>query len=351
MRRIPPSAIKVTVFAVLTFAMIGLLGTVIGNISFQARHDYSALFTDATAVEGGETVRLAGVPVGTVTGTEVVDNGDGRLAKVDFTVDRDLPVFRDAQLRLRYENLVGRRYLAIAERPGDGATMPAGGIFPVTQTHPALNLTVLFNGFQPLFQALDPQQVNQLSYEIIQTLQGEGGTLRELLRHTASLTSTVADKDALIGHVVDNLNTILTTVDQRDEGLTRLIDGFRDLMQGLADDRGTLDDGLPALADLLGRTDDLVSDAREPLKTDVRGLRSLAGQLADTQGVLDDKLRRLPIKLNTATRLASYGSWFNFYLCGLDARVSLAGEAVQLNTPVSIQANERDTVCGLGGPR
>jgi hypothetical protein len=31
--------------------------------------------------------------------------------------------------------------------------------------------------------------------------------------------------------------------------------------------------------------------------------------------------------------------------------VSLAGETVQLNSPVSVQANERDTVCGLGGPR
>jgi len=174
MRRFPPSAIKVTVFAVLTFAMIGLLGTVIGNISFQDRHDYSALFADATAVESGETVRLAGVPVGTVTSTEVVDSGDTRLAKVNFTVDQALPVFTDAQLQLRYENLVGRRYLAIVERPSDGAKMPPGGTFPLSQTRPALNLTVLFNGFQPLFQALEPQQVNQLSYEIIQTLQGEG---------------------------------------------------------------------------------------------------------------------------------------------------------------------------------
>ena len=351
MRRFPPSAIKVAVFAVITFAMIGLLGTVIGNISFQARHHYSALFTDATAVEGGETVRLAGVPVGTVTSTEVVDSGDTRLAKVNFTVDQVLPVFTDAQLQLRYENLVGRRYLAIVERPSDGAKMPPGGTFPLSRTRPALNLTVLFNGFQPLFQALEPQQVNQLSYEIIQTLQGEGGTLRELLGHTASLTSTVADKDAVIGHVVDNLNAILTTVDQRDEGLTQLIDQFRDLMRGLADNRGTIEDSLPAIAELLGQTNDLVTEARSPLKADVRHLRSLAGQLADTQDVLNDKLHRLPTKLNTATRLASYGSWFSFYLCGLDARVSLFSEAIELNSPVSVQANERDTVCGLGGPR
>lgn len=348
MRRFPRSAIKVAVFAVITFLVIGLLGTVIGNVSFVARHDYSALFTDATSVEGGEIVRVAGVPVGTVTGAEVVESGNTRLAKVHFTMDQALPLYADARLQLRYENLVGRRYLAIMERPGTRPTMPADATFPATSTQPALNLTVLFNGFQPLFQALDPQQVNQLSYEIIQTVQGEGGTLAQLLRHTASLTSTVAGKDAVIGHVVDNLNAVLTTVDQRDAGLTRLIDEFRDLMVGLAENRDTIDSSIPSIAELLGRADDLVTDARAPLRADVHGLRSLAGQLADTQNILDAKLHRLPGKLNTATRLVSYGSWINFYLCGLDARVSLPGGILQLNTPVAAEANERDTVCGMG---
>ena len=49
---------------------------------------------------------------------------------------------------------------------------------------------MLFNGFKPLFTALDPEQVNQLSFEIIQVLQGQGGTVESLLASTASLTTT-----------------------------------------------------------------------------------------------------------------------------------------------------------------
>ena len=59
-----------------------------------------------------------------------------------------------------------------------------------TRTKAALDLTVLFNGFKPLFQALSPEDVNKLSFEIIQVLQGEGSTIDSLLKHTASLTST-----------------------------------------------------------------------------------------------------------------------------------------------------------------
>ena len=48
---------------------------------------------------------------------------------------------------------------------------------------------MLFNGFQPLFEALSPDDVNQLSGEIIQVLQGEGGTVDSLL-HTPPRSPT-----------------------------------------------------------------------------------------------------------------------------------------------------------------
>ena len=71
---------------------------------------------------------------------------------------------------------------------------------------------MLFNGFRPLFTALNPDDVNKLAYEIIQVLQGEGGTVASLLRRTASLTNTLADRDAVIGRVITNLNSVLATL-------------------------------------------------------------------------------------------------------------------------------------------
>ena len=35
-------------------------------------------------------------------------------------------------------------------------------------------------------------------------------------------------------------------------------------------------------------------------------------------------LQRLPGKLDTITRTATYGSWFNFYLCDFEGRVILS---------------------------
>lgn len=343
--RVPASAVKVAIFALATTLVTAMLAAVISGGSIGATHSYAALFTDATLVDGGETVRVAGVPVGTVTGAEIVDDGDGRLARVSFDLNRDVPLYRDAQLQLRYENLVGRRYLAITEQPG-GVPLEPGVTLPVTQTRPALDLTALFNGFQPLFEALDPQQVNQFSFEIIRTLQGESGVLAELLDHTARLTATLGDRDAVIGRVVSNLDAVLATVDDRDTDLISMIDGFRDLMHGLAEHRHTLDAGIPALSGLFDAADGLLDKVRAPLRADIHGLGDLAGKLKDTRDQLDDRLKELPDDLQTGTRLLSYGSWFNFYACGAHVRATMFGGTVQLASPIDYSANERDTVCG-----
>ncbi len=344
---IPSSAYKVITFAVITLTLLGVLATLIGNVSFTPNRAFHAYFTDATGVASGDRVRLSGVEVGRVTGTEIVEKDDQQVARVSFEVDEGVPVFRSADLLLRYENIVGQRYLEIREDPDGKSAMPAGATFPLSQTTPALSLTVLFNGFQPLFRALEPSKVNRLSYLIVETLQGEGTTYQTLLRTTAQLTNTIADRDAVIGRVVDNLGAVLGTVDQRDKQLTSLIITFRRLMAGLATDRGAISTSLPGLADLLGVSTGLVRDVRGPLAGDVQQLDAVAGFLDRDKGKLDTSLKRMPKHMRQLARTGSYASNFNFYLCGISLNVRLLGSAYLLQTP-NLAANEKDTVCAKG---
>jgi phospholipid/cholesterol/gamma-HCH transport system substrate-binding protein len=345
--KIPSSAYKVSAFAVITLTLLGILATLIGNVSFAPERAFHAYFTDATGVSTGDRVRLSGVEVGRVTGSEIVEKGGREVARISFQVDKDVPVYRSAELLLRYENIVGQRYLEIREEPDASAAMPTGATFPLSQTTPALSLTVLFNGFQPLFRALEPSKVNRLSYLLVQTLQGEGTTYQTLLRTTAQLTNTLADRDAVIGRVVDNLGDVLGTVDQRDKQLTSLIITFRRLMAGLATDRGAISASLPGLADLLDVSTGLVRDARGPLAGDVHQLDAVAGFLDRDKKTLDTSLKRMPRHMRQLARTGSYASNFNFYLCGISMNVRLLGSTYVLQTP-NLTANERDTVCARG---
>lgn len=343
--RIPSSAWKMGVFAVVALLLLGVMATLVGNIRFTDSRVYHADFTDAAGVVEGNRVRLSGVEVGRVVGTSLVGRGDGQVARVTFEIFDDVPVYESAELLLRYENVIGQRYLEIQEEPGAGDAMPEGAVFPLDQTTPALNLTTLFNGFQPLFQALDPAQVNRLSRQLVEVLQGQGGTYASLMRTTASVTNTLADRDRVIGRVVQNLGGVLETVGTRDRELTRLITTFAELMAGLSGDRKAISASLPGLSRLLTVSAGAVGDIREPLAGDIRQLDRVAGLLGDD--ALATSLERMPQRLRTRARTGSYGSYFNFYVCGMSLNLRLLGDEYLLESP-SLSANERDTVCGRG---
>ncbi|WP_199441731.1 MCE family protein [Umezawaea beigongshangensis] len=333
MRGLVAPLVKLLVFALVTITATTVLAVTIANTSFGDTTGYRARFTDATALNAGDDVRIAGVRVGQVDDVRVVDR---RIAEVAFSLDGDRALPDSVTATIKYRNLVGQRYLALEQGAGStGGVLEAGGVIPLERTKPALDLTLLFNGFKPLFQALNPDDVNTLSHEIVAVLQGEGGTVSSLLSHTASLTSTLASKDQVIGEVVDNLNSVLDTVNSRGETLSSLVITLQQLVSGLAQDREPIGDAITALSDLTGTTAGLLEDARQPLKDDIAGLGVVARNLGDSGDVIEGVLQRMPNKLETVTRTATYGSWFNFFLCEAGGQVAVPP---LISTPVQITA-------------
>lgn len=141
--------------------------------------------------------------------------------------------------------------------------------------------------------------------------------------HTASLTSTLAGRDQLIGSVIDNLNTVLKTLDKRGTRFSGLLKQLRRVISGLSADRKPIGESLVSIGDLTEATSGLLKDARPPLKDDIAELTELTGTLNDNEKTVEGVLKRLPNKLNELTGTASYGSWFNFYLCDFDGRIVL----------------------------
>jgi phospholipid/cholesterol/gamma-HCH transport system substrate-binding protein len=297
-----------------------VLGVTISNRTFGATRSYSADFTDVTGLLSGDSVRAAGVRVGTVKSIKVVDE---KVARVTFAVETNVPVRESTKLQVRYLNLVGQRYVALIEQPGDNTPQPRKVPIPTSRTSPALDLTALFNGFRPLFKALSPEDVNNFSLEIIKTLQGEGGTVADLVAKSASLTTTVANRDAVIGDVVNNLLTVLDTVRQRDAGLNQTIVQLQRLVTGLASDRNTIAASLGSIDNLASNSALLLQQIRPYIPSELSNLAKITNTLnttknADGQNTLEEYLKRAPTKLIQIIRTATYGQFFNFYLCDLE---------------------------------
>lgn len=327
MRKFVGPLIKLAVFLLVTAAATYVLAVTIDNSSFGATHTYAANFTDVTGLEDGDDVRIAGVKVGQIQSISIIQRGEQpSIAHVEFSVVQSRPLPRSTIAQLRYRNLVGQRYLDIEQGPGNSnAMLKPGQTIPLSQTHPAVDLTVLFQGFKPLVQGLSPNAINQLSYEIIQTLQGEGGSLQLLLGNLADLTNSIADKDKVIGDVVDNLDSVLTAVGNRDTELSQLIIELRRFVVGLAQDRTTIGNAIDGINHLATSTAGLLKQARPPLREDVTRLTGLIGLLNNHQSTVKFLINQLPPTVAALIRTAQYGSWFNFYLCRADGTMTLPG--------------------------
>ena len=317
------SLIKLSIFLVATGACTFLLMLILGNGSFESRDEFKAVFTDATGVAKGDDVRIAGVPVGAVSKIEIHNR---REAVVTFKVDKNLNLKQNTQATLKFRNLVGQRYLALSQGDtGSDAPLKPGSTLGLDQTQEALDLNILLNGFKPVFQALSPDDMNQFAFEIVQTLQGEAGSVEDLLARTSSLTNSLADRDQLIGDTITNLSSVLETVGSRDAELSDTIDTLQKFVTGLKDDKDAILDSIDSISALSVETSDLLQQGRPALSADVKELRKLATGLSKDRNLklMEESIQIFQYKLTKYGNAASSGAEFNFYVCNLTGSLQL----------------------------
>jgi phospholipid/cholesterol/gamma-HCH transport system substrate-binding protein len=321
--RITGTAIKLGAFSVVLLAFTAIIIIVFGQIRFDRTNTYSAEFTSASGLREGQFVRASGVEVGKVKKIELVDGG--QRVRVIFAVDRSLPLYQSTTAQIRYQDLIGNRYMDLQRGEGEGydRILPPGGFIPASRTTPALDLDALIGGFKPVFRALDPEKVNSIAQSIITVFQGQGGTISDILDQTAQLTSALADRDQAIGEVIENLNTVLATTVKHQKEFDQTVVKFEQLITGLKDRADPIADSTASISNAAGTLGDLLADNRPVLKDTVAHLENIAQPLVDQQAQVDDVLTKLPAALKIIGRAGGvYGDFFNFYLCDLTLKLN-----------------------------
>lgn len=328
--------LKLGVFLVFSVVLTAIVFNSLLNTSTHDQVAYSADFTNASGLRAGNSVRIAGVQVGKVTDVRL----RGNHARVSFELDDNQHPTTTTGAAINYANLLGQRFVNLLPGEQQGAQLPKGSVIPLERTTPGLDLTAVFNGFQPLFSALSPDEVNKLAGSIVQVFQGQAGTVESLFKQTAVITTDLAARQQLIDSLLTNLATLLNDVGAHDQQIGQLIDNFDSLVGNLADDRQQLGDAVTGLSRLTTGVGDLLNRAQPALDADIDRLATVTGTLAQQQGALDGAIRGLPDLLATFTKPLSSGSFLNAYLCNLTVNVSRAGVVNSADTvPLVISLN------------
>src|ERR1700756_5453938 len=311
-------AIFLTICLLGTFALL----TIFANFRFGQGRTYAAEFTNVSGLKTGNFVRIAGVEVGQVKKISV--NRDATV-RVEFSTDNSVSLTEGNRAAIRYDNLIGGRYLALEEGAGPLTPLKPGQTIPVSRTEPALDLDALLGGFRPLFRALDPGKVNELSGQLIEAFQGQGPTIGSFLDQAAAVTNTLADRDQLIGEVIDNLNVVLGSLGGQSDRLDKAVTSLSELVHGLAARRTDLSNALAYTNAAAGSIADLLSQARAPFQNVVHQTDRAAGIVVADHDYFDNLLNQLPDKYRELGRQGMYGDFFSFYICDIVLKLNGKG--------------------------
>jgi phospholipid/cholesterol/gamma-HCH transport system substrate-binding protein len=335
--KIRSEAIRLALFALFGVVVLALLWATLGKTRIGPSSDYRADMTNVSGLQAGDVVRVAGVRVGQVDDLKVIGRNQ---IQVVFHVDDQQPLTDATQVLVRYENLLGDRYLELQQAPGVGKPLAPGSVIPPDRTTPALDLDVLLNGFRPLFRGLEPSEINGLATNLIATLQGRGGTVDSLLAKTSSLTNGLADDSKAITSLIDNMDLLLGSLDSRDVQLRQTIGRFRGLVSGLAKDKDPIARSVTSINQMAAALADLFRQGRGPFKESVIAVRDLAAMLNTNTQTLNKVLDSLPPAYQVLDRIGSHGNMFNFYLCSAQVVISGPG-GKEIRTPVVRSQLER----------
>lgn len=317
-------AVKFCAFALASGLLLLLLANTMNNGVKGDVRKFRAEFTDVSGLRVGDDVKAAGVRVGRVTSIAVT----GDNATIAFDLVDEQPLLDDTRLVMRYQNLLGQRYLALVQGADRGAELDEGATMPVTRTDPGFDLTQLLNGFRPLFKVLDPEDVNTLAESLIKVLQGEGGTVEQLLDQTAQLSNFLADRDEVIGQVMTNLQPVLQNLSGQDAQITAAVTELRALMTGLAKDRRSIGASIDGVSRLVGATSTLLQDAKVPLTSATTRLVTVADLLERSRGRIKEAVPAFSTIFESLGRASSYENALNIYVCSLAIAVTPTGDGV-----------------------
>jgi len=338
--------VKLTRLQISTLIGYCIIGVVCGMLVYNAlavpvrgaSDRYVIEFTDVEGLNPGNPVTLSGVRVGRVDAVDVADTeGGGALARVTVEVERGRTLPKDVEASVRYGDMLGARYVALtlpdstkAAGADPSAVLEPGGVVPVSQTTPPIDLTALMNGFRPLFESLPPEEVNVLARNVVDTFNGRGDAVARFLDRVAVLTTQLGDREQILGEVTDNMNSILLALDNRHDELRSLTDGLAALSVSVVGDGQKLADFLDAGARSVSELADTIAASNGAFTRTLAQFGAVTDRWIATTPEFEQMLAKLPVFADDINNTGRYGSFISLYLCNFtlkagDAEVNIFG--------------------------
>lgn len=297
------SLIKFAVFAVLTSLLTFGIGAQIVGTTFDARYELKATFDDVGGLAEGDLVKVAGAPVGRVTGVKVVD---GR-ALVHLRVDDGVKLPADSSAEVRWRSLIGQRMVYLMPGKTTGKWLEDGAT--ITSTKAVVDLGEIVNALGPLTRNLDPAQLNKILEATARMLDGNDQNLDLLQVNLQKVVQTFADRKDQLASITDSFATLTEVSATRDKQIGRIIDDLVAISEAFVGNTELLGDASGELAQVSGVLDQVISGNQRQLDSAVDNLEKLFGTAVLNMEGLEKIVTDLPPGLRSLFSVSNGGQY------------------------------------------
>ncbi|UXA18714.1 MCE family protein [Mycobacterium sp. SMC-4] len=291
--------IAVAVVAVLVAALLLVRAADVGY-----RH-FTAQFLQAAALQPGNPVTVAGIPVGEVTSMKLA----GDHVEARFTVRNDVALGQDSRAIIKVTTILGSRYLAL-QPAGEGSLPDAR--FDLAHTEVPYDLQEALTDVATTYEQVDSDKFAESLSVLGQQLQGLPAIVPQAMQNTHTLSTIIADRRDQLGALLETTEVVSTTLRRQQANIASMVRQGNDLVGEFVVRRASFHAMMDAITNLVQMLSDLVIDDRAELEALLVDVRELSGMLGQHDDLVRSILQTAPVALRGLANATGSGNAVDF---------------------------------------
>jgi virulence factor Mce-like protein len=267
--------------------------------------DYTAHFLQAAALQVGNPITIAGIPVGEVSSMELA----GDYVEAGLRVRDDIPLGAQSRATIKITTILGSRYLSL--QPAGQGSVP-DNTFDLEHTEVPYDLQEALADVTTTYEQVDSDRFAETLGILGTQLQTLPPVIPQALDNTHTLSTIIAERRDQLGSLLETTETVTNTLRRQQATIGSLVRQGNSLLGEFVASRATFHAMMNALTNLVQTLSEIVIDDRPELEALLRNVRELSDMLGKHDDLLRSTLQSGPLALRGLANATGTGNAVGF---------------------------------------